>query len=193
MIEAVAKGVWLGFCIAAPVGPIGTLVLKQSIRWGHRAGLASGLGAALADLTFGLLATAGVRLATGYTRPLALFGGGFLLWLAWKSWQETPVENISVAEQETYLRNVATTFVLTLSNPITILSFAALITSAGITSPIQFVTGIFLGSMAWWVILSTAAEWFATFIALRPVLLNRLAAATLAVFGLWVIFQKVLR
>ena len=193
MIEAVAKGAWIGFCIAAPVGPIGTLVLKQSLKWGSRAGLASGLGAALADLCYGLLAVAGVRLAAAYARPVAIVGGCFLLWLAWKSWREAPVENAAAIEREGLVRSVATTFLLTISNPMTILSFAALVASAGTGAPAYFVVGVFLGSMLWWTILSTSSAWLSGFIDIRGAVLNRLAAVTLGGFGIWAIFARGLK
>jgi putative LysE/RhtB family amino acid efflux pump len=193
MVESITKGVLLGFCIAAPVGPIGTLVLKQSLRQGRVAGLASGLGAALADMSYGFLAAAGVRLAAGYARPIAILGGSFLLWLAWKSWREAPVENIAVTKSEDLSHSVATTFVLTLSNPMTILSFAAMIASTGVDAPIYFVAGVFLGSMLWWTLLSTAAAWLSAFVEVRGIVLNRIAAITLGAFGVWAIVGKGLR
>jgi putative LysE/RhtB family amino acid efflux pump len=193
VLESIAKGVWLGFCIAAPVGPIGTLVLKQSLQWGFRAGLVSGLGAALADLCYGLLAATGVRLAANYTRPIAVVGGCFLLWLAWKAWGEAPAADGAIPKRNGLFRNVATTFVLTLSNPMTILSFAALIASTGTEAPEWFVVGIFSGSMLWWVILSLGSAWLAGFIKLRGAVLNRVAALTLGAFGIWAIFGKGLR
>jgi putative LysE/RhtB family amino acid efflux pump len=193
VLSSIAKGVWLGFCIAAPVGPIGTLVLKQSLQWGFRAGLASGLGATLADLSYGFLAAAGVRLAAAYARPVAVLGGGFLLWLAWRSWRETPPQNVAVPEPRSLIRNVVTTFLLTLSNPMTILAFAAMIASTGADAPEWFVLGIFSGSMLWWIILSLTSAWLAAFLKLRGALLNRIAAVTLGAFGVWAIFAKGLK
>jgi|SRR5208283_1111814 len=193
MIGSIAKGVWLGFCIAAPVGPIGTLVLKQSLKWGYPAGLASGLGAALADMCYGFLAVAGVRLAAAYARPIAVLGGCFLLWLAWKSWWEASVEGVVVIQKDNLIRNVATTFLLTLSNPITILSFAAMIAGVGTGAATHFVLGVFLGSMLWWSILSTTTAWMTAFFKLRGAVLNRVAAVTLAAFGIWAICAKGLR
>jgi len=193
MIASMAKGIWLGFCIAAPVGPIGTLVLKQSLRRGYRAGLASGLGAALADMCYGFLAVAGVRLAAAYARPIAVLGGFFLLWLAWKSWREAPAEGVAVIQRDGPLRNVPTTFLLTLSNPMTILSFAAMVAGVGTGAAAYFVLGVFLGSMLWWTILSTTSAWITAFIKLRGVVLNRVAAVTLATFGIWAIWAKGLK
>ena len=94
MIEPMLKGVWLGFCVAAPVGPIGSLVLKLSLERGRWAGLAAGLGAALADLLYGFLAVAGIRLAMQYERLSAIVGGAFLLYLAWRSWGRPPPQTL---------------------------------------------------------------------------------------------------
>ena len=184
------KGMWLGFCIAAPVGPIGVLVLKESLKRGSWAGLASGFGAALADLTYGGLAVAGVRMFVGYDRFIALAGGSLLLWLAWKSWHEKPAAETALIARGRWHGSTTTTFVLTLSNPMTILLFAALVASAGADAPAWFVSGVFLGSMLWWTILSIAACRLRTVLDIRAVLLSRLAALTLAAFGIWTISAK---
>jgi putative LysE/RhtB family amino acid efflux pump len=144
-------------------------------------------------MCYGFLAVAGVRLAAAYARPIALLGGCFLLWLAWKSWRETPVEGVAVKERDGITRNVATTFVLTLSNPMTILSFAALIAGTGTSAAAYFVLGVFFGSMLWWTILSTTSAWIAAHMKLRGVVLNRLAAVTLGAFGIWTIWAKGLK
>jgi threonine/homoserine/homoserine lactone efflux protein len=189
MIMAILRGAWLGFCIAAPVGPIGVMVLTQTLQWGRRAGLASGLGAALADFTYGFLAIAGVRLAGGHARMVATTGGLVLLCLAWKSWRQPPAGN-AFPLQRSRFGPTAATFLLTMSNPITILLFGGLIASAGTDAPAHFVVGIFLGSMIWWTILSLTAAWLRRWIAIRGVVLNRLAALTLACFGLWAIWSR---
>jgi len=192
-MASAAAGAWLGFCIAAPVGPIGTLVLKQSLRSGFRAGLVSGLGAALADLCYGALAATGVRMASGYGRPIALAGGMVLLWLAWRTWYESPREESAAGATDRRLIRIGTTFLLTISNPMTILSFAAMISAVSPGDPAQFVAGVFLGSMAWWAILSAFSSWIGKRIALHPLLLNRLAAVTLGCFGVWGVVVKGLR
>jgi threonine/homoserine/homoserine lactone efflux protein len=181
MLHALLQGGWLGFSIAAPVGPIGVLVLRQSLGGGWRAGVASGLGAALADLIYGALAAAGVRAFAGQGRAVALAGGAILLVLAWRSWRERPAQKPAGAG------GVFATFLLTLSNPMTILSFAAMVASVGAAAPGWFVAGVFLGSMAWWVLLSLTASRFAGALAHRGALLNRVAAVTLAAFGVWAI------
>jgi putative LysE/RhtB family amino acid efflux pump len=193
MIQSVLKGAWLGLCIAAPIGPIGMLVLKESLKRGPRAGLACGFGAALADLTYGSLAVAGVRILNGYDRLSAVFGGSFLLWLAWKSWREKPAIDAPGVKGSSLLNGTLTTFVLTISNPMTILLFAALLAATRPGAPGWFVTGVFLGSMLWWTMLSTAAGSVRSLIDIRPVVLSRLAALTLAAFGTWAILVKGLK
>jgi putative LysE/RhtB family amino acid efflux pump len=192
MLDSIAKGLWLGFCIAAPVGPIGTLVLKRSLTRGFRAGLACGLGTALADLCYGVLAATGIHFAAACARPLAIAGGLLLLWLAWRSWHEAPPTD-GLNPPESVPRGTATTFLLTLSNPMTILSFAALIASTGGSSPGWFVLGVFSGSMLWWVTLSATASSLAPYLVHCGVLLNRIAAITLAAFGLFTLYTRALR
>jgi len=188
-----AEGAWLGFCIAAPVGPIGTLVLKQSLQSGFRAGIVSGLGAALADLSYGLLAAAGIRMAAGYARPIAVGGGMILIWLAWKTWHEASPRDVTVAQSQGPWRRIGATFLLTISNPMTILSFAAMISAASPADPPRFVIGIFLGSMLWWTVLSALSSTIARHVEIRSSMLNRVAAITLAGFGVWGVLVKGLR
>lgn len=188
MVLSLAKGAWLGFCIAAPVGPIGILVLKQALQWGRWSGLASGLGAALADLIYGCLAIGGVRLMAGYGREVRIAGGVVLLALAWRLWMEKPAAETAPNNARGSWRGVATTFGLTLANPMTILSFTAMIAGTAPDSPVYFVGGVFLGSMLWWTILCLTAGWLKKWLTLRGALLNRLSALTLGSFGVWAIW-----
>ncbi|MEN6534413.1 MAG: LysE family transporter [Bryobacteraceae bacterium] len=190
MTASVLRGAWLGFCIAAPIGPIGVLVMKQAIQRGPGAGLASGFGAALADLIYGFLAAGGVRLAAGYGRVVGATGGAILLCIAYRLWNEPPSRDTVSGGGTSRLGGTFTTFFLTLSNPMTILSFAAMVASAGTDAPLQFVTGVFLGSLLWWAILSLTAVWLRVWIEFRGAILNRLSAVTIACFGLWAIWTK---
>ncbi|MBI4891637.1 MAG: LysE family transporter [Acidobacteria bacterium] len=171
------NGAVLGFSIAAPVGPIGLLVIRQSLSRGARAGLRCGLGAALADLCYGALAAGGVTLLAQWQQPAALCGGLLLCWLAWKAWR-------AEAAQPAGGSGFTATFLLTLSNPMTILAFAALVAGAGAASPGWFMAGVFSGSLAWWLVLSsTASALRGRFPAASMVWLNRASAAVLFAFG----------
>src|SRR3954452_20421287 len=80
------RGLAVGFTIAAAVGPISVLTIRRTIAHGRAYGLASGLGVALADASYGGIAAFGLTAVTavlvGARSILALVGGAFLLWLA---------------------------------------------------------------------------------------------------------------
>lgn len=188
----------IGFAIAAPVGPIGLLVIQRTLQHGRLAGLATGLGAALADAVYGAIGAFGVAALIGALQaarvPLALFGGAFLWWLAWRTWSVTP----AAAPGATGARSdspqlagaLAGTFALTLSNPATILSFVAIFGAmagrGAVASPVWMVLGVLLGSALWWLVLSTVMG------AVRHRLhdstrrlISRASALALAAFAAW--------
>lgn len=200
MIDAALGPVWLqaaaiGLSIAAPVGPIGLLTIQRSLNQGAAAGLATGLGAAVADALYGAVGAFGVSALiaalTGARVPLALAGGAFLLWLAWRSWHAPPADRAaSAAGGADLLRCFAGTFVLTLSNPATILSFIAVFGAmAGrlpTGAPWTMVSGVLAGSALWWLALSQAvARSRARFDARWRRRVNRASALLLAGFALW--------
>lgn len=184
----------IGFSIAAPVGPIGLLTIQRTLAQGVPAGLATGLGAAAADAVYGALGAYGVtaliQALTAARLPLALAGGAFLLWLAWQSWRAPVAERAAAAGGGDLLRSFAGTFVLTLSNPATILSFIAVFGSlAGrvqVSAPGLMVAGVFVGSALWWLLLCGVVgrlrERFDTRWRRR---VNQASALLLAAFALW--------
>jgi len=84
-IAFLLKGVLVGIVIAVPVGPVGVLCLRRTIFQGRLLGLLSGLGAATADLFFGVVAGFGLTVIQEwllqYEDWLRLGGGLFLLWI----------------------------------------------------------------------------------------------------------------
>lgn len=184
-MDALLRGLILGFSIAAPVGPIGLLVIRRSLTAGAGPGFISGLGAATADLCFGALAAFGLTLLARWQQPAALLGGLLLCWLAWKTLR-------SQAGEEAQGSGFFSTFLLTLSSPMTILSFAAMVAGVGATAPGWFIAGVFLGSLAWWAILSSGAALFRHRITpMAFIWINRTAAAILFVFGITVLSRAV--
>ena len=164
------RGFVLGFAIAAAIGPVSLLVIQRTIAHGHRIGLVSGFGVATADATYGAIAAFGVTALTGVLvgerRAIGLVGGVFLLWLAWRTGRARPVpategQPLQLGPRTAYL----SLLVLTLANPMTILSFAALFAGLSVTGKdavgSAFVTvGVFTGSGAWWVLLTSAVAAF---------------------------------
>ncbi|WP_367339189.1 LysE family translocator [Aminivibrio sp.] len=155
------RGFVLGFSIAAPVGPIGILCIQRTLSGGFSSGLASGLGAATADSLYGLAAALGLSALSSFflnwAVPLRTGGGFFLLFLGARAILSRPAhtaaQSISSRTEGIFASSVSA-FFLTLSNPMTILSFSAIFTSLGpVFSPVLLVAGVFLGSAAWWLTL----------------------------------------
>jgi threonine/homoserine/homoserine lactone efflux protein len=160
----------LGFAIAAAIGPVSLLVIQRTTAYGYRIGLVSGLGVATADATYGAIAAFGLTALTGVLfderRALGLVGGVFLLWLAWRTGRArlvpaTDEHPLRPGPRSAYLSLLA----LTLANPMTILSFAALFASLSVTGRdavgSAFVTaGVFAGSGTWWVLLTSVVAAF---------------------------------
>jgi len=160
-----ARGLILGFTIAAAVGPISLLVIRRTLAEGRVVGLVSGLGVATADGTYGAIAAFGLGAITdllvGGQRILGLVGGVFLLWLAWQTARAEPTEPAATPERRGGLPGAyLSTLGLTLTNPMTILSFAALFAGLGIApgdvaGAASLTLGVFLGSAGWWVVLTS--------------------------------------
>jgi threonine/homoserine/homoserine lactone efflux protein len=159
------RGFVLGFTIAAAVGPISLLVIRRTLAEGRLYGLVSGLGVATADATYGAIAAFGLSAITealvNARQVLGLVGGVFLLWLAWQTVRSAPTEAATVtARRGGYAGAYLSILGLTMANPMTILSFAALFAGLGVTSGATgdaalVVLGVLLGSTAWWVVLTT--------------------------------------
>jgi threonine/homoserine/homoserine lactone efflux protein len=162
------KGMLIGFSIAAPVGPIGILCIRRTLAYGRLSGLLSGLGAATADGFYGLVSAGGLTVISafliGHQAWLRLVGGIFLCCLGIKTFLTRPaalIENQAEAKALSRLKDYSSTLLLTLTNPLTILSFAAVFGGVGLGSTpgdfapaVSLVGGVFLGSAAWWMLLS---------------------------------------
>jgi threonine/homoserine/homoserine lactone efflux protein len=194
-IDFLIKGVVLGFSIAAPVGPIGLLCIRRSLAEGALTGFASGLGAATADAVYGALAGFGVRIITdalvGWQDAFRLVGGLVLLWLAWSTARARPAERAAdAAPSRGLLGAYGSTLALTLTNPATILSFAAVFGGLGMAegdtgAALALVGGVFTGSALWWLGLSSGVSRLRG--RLTPaamVWINRGSGAVLGAFGL---------
>ncbi len=161
------KSMLIGLSIAAPVGPIGLLCIQRTLDNGPRVGLATGLGAAVADAVYGAIGAFGVTvlitLLTDARSLLASGGALFLLWLAWSAWHSAEPKQAAVTKGGVKgWHAFVGTFLLTMSNPATILSFIAVFSSlaGGMSSasPGWMIAGVFLGSAAWWFVLVGMVE-----------------------------------
>nr|WP_255518310.1 LysE family transporter [Haloferax sp. CBA1150] len=180
--------------MAAPVGPIGILCIQRTLSRGRRAGFVSGLGAATADGVYGLLAGLGLTAISSFLvsfQTVIRVGGGlFLLYLGIKTFTALPATTAAEASESGLLSDYASTFVLTLTNPVTILAFVGIFAGVGVglsgnyLDTVTLVGGVVLGSAAWWFVLSTGVSLFRDRVTedlLRRV--NQLAGGILVGFG----------
>ena len=197
------QGLVVGFSIAAPVGPIGLLCIQRSLAKGRVSGLVSGLGAATADGFYGSIAGFGVTFVSTFLVAeqawIRLVGGAFLLYLGARILRSGPRGSAAAARSQGLIGDYVSTFALTLSNPLTIVSFAAVFaglglagTSGNYTAAVTLVAGVFSGSALWWVILSTGVGSFRGRLESRGMKwLNRVAGAVIVAFGLIALFSLI--
>lgn len=194
------RGIVLGFSIAAPVGPIGILCIRRTLASGPRSGFVSGLGAATADAVYGGVAAFGLTaissLLIGQQQWLRLIGGLFLCVIGIQAVRAQPgAEPSAVGTRGGRLAgDYLSTLGLTLTNPTTILSFVAIFAGVGWVTEGQdqrdfgsaawLVAGVFSGSTAWWLILSTGVSLVRGRFNTRALRwTNRLAGGIIALFG----------
>jgi threonine/homoserine/homoserine lactone efflux protein len=189
------KGLAIGFAIAAPVGPIGVLCVRRSVEGGPRLGLATGAGAAVADAAYGAVAAFGLTAVSSFLVGgrfwLQLLGGLFLLHLGLASFRAKSGPTAESPAVIGLLPAFASTVLLTLANPATILSFVAIFAGFGLGgAPGYFpaaamVAGVFTGSLAWWLILSQGVGFFHARLSsgwTRGI--NRVSGCVLVLFGI---------
>lgn len=192
------KSLLLGLAVAAPLGPIGALCINRTLERGFAAGVAGGFGTAIADAVYAALAALGFAAFAGFLAqidmPLRIVGGGFMLWLGWKGLTPPPPRPAAQVSARDLVGTLIATFVLTLTNPMTILSFAALFAglglaaSGGTAAAAQVVAGVFLGSMLWWCLLSGGIALLRHRLPAGFALwVSRLSGLVLIGFGLWAI------
>ncbi len=192
------RGVAIGLAVAIPVGPIALLCMRRTLEGGFSVGFATGLGAALADLfyagtaAFGIAAVEAVLLV--YRTPLSFIGGIFLLALAARTAlsKTITIREVNLKTGGT-LNAVVGGFVLTASNPLTVLGFVAIfagfgagrgLTDAG--RSVSLVLGVFVGSTLWWMALTGVIARIRHFFEPRTLhALNLAAAVVIAAFGVY--------
>jgi threonine/homoserine/homoserine lactone efflux protein len=194
--EFFIRGLVIGFSIAAPVGPIGVLCIRRTLAHGRAAGLVSGLGAATADAIYGCVAAFGL---TAISSPLIsqqpslrLTGGLFLCYLGGKTCFARSAETAATAKANDLSNAYASTFFLTLTNPLTIISFAAVFAGLGLGnratnyfSARLLVAGVFFGSALWWLLLIGGVGFFREKLGPRCLQwVNRVSGVIIFGFGL---------
>lgn len=200
------KGLLLGFSIAAPVGPIGVLCIQRTLNKGRLSGFISGLGAATADAIYGCIAGFGLTLLSNFLVKqqgyIKIIGGLFLIYLGIKILLSKPAEKAADTRGSSGIfGDYSSTLGLTLTNPMTIISFSAMFAGLGIvntsgeyTSAVSLVAGVFIGSALWWLTLSNLINLFRKIIANKALIwINRFSGVVVIVFGAIAIISRLMK
>lgn len=197
----ILKGIVLGFSIAAPVGPIGILCIRRTLQFGRFSGLFSGLGAAVADTVYGIIAAFGMAAISNFLIKwqsyLHVIGGIILVYMGVKTFFNKPPKRLQTVTHKTLAGDFVSTFLLTITNPMTILSYVAIFASLGIsnqTSNINaagLVGGVFIGSALWWLLLSEGVTLFRKKVSQNVMQwINRSAGIIIIGFGIAALLGK---
>ena len=195
------RGAVLGLAVAAPVGPIGVLCIRRSLAEGRTVGFVVGLGAATADAVYGAVAGLGLTIVSSFLVDqrvwLRLVGGVFLCYLGLRTLAARPAEKAAGGGRGGGLVGAyASAFFLTLTNPTTILSFAAVFAAVSVETEaltvVPLVAGVFLGSASWWLLLSTGVSLFRDKVGPRGMrAVNVVSGAAILAFGLVAVWAGV--
>jgi threonine/homoserine/homoserine lactone efflux protein len=189
------KGIIIGLTIAVPVGPVGILCISRTLAYGRASGLVSGLGAATADGMYGCLAGFGLayvaNLLVGHQDWIRLIGGLFLIGLGVRTFCARVSLETASNGHDGLVRDFVSTFFLTLTNPLTILLFAAVFAGLGIHTTRGdygavgvLILGVFCGSALWWLTLSWAVSFLRERMNLdRLRIAGKIAGIVIAAFG----------
>ncbi len=196
LVALYARTFVIGIAVAAPVGAMGVLCIQRTLARGWAGGLATGAGIATADGTYAALAAFGVAAVSAtlvaFQSPLRIAGGLVLVWLGVRAIVALPQHEAAAEKAAACTPGAlyASAVGLTLTNPMTIMAFAAVFASAGlgaldgVRSALVATLGVASGSLAWWLALSTAVSAVRHTVSDRAmVVVNRVSGGAIAVFG----------
>ena len=154
--------------MALPAGPLAILVLKRSLTKGYKEGLATALGVALADGFYALVTALGLTAVSGFVlnkKEYFFMGGGFLLiLLGIRTLKKPPILETEHTNKRGFIPTLLQTMLITLTNPMTLLMFIAAFAAVGfegheesISQALLICSGVFLGSMSWFGIISISS------------------------------------
>ncbi|GCE15758.1 LysE family translocator [Tengunoibacter tsumagoiensis] len=195
-IGFLVRGLLIGLSVAAVVGPMSILCIQRTLHKGFRYGLVSGLGIATADGLYGCIAGFGLTMIASFLVHqqiwIRIIGGLFLIYLGGKTLFIRPADHAATTTRaSSWINAYLSTFLLTLTNPLTILSFAAIFAGLGVGSgkstavtALLVVAGVFLGSTLWWLLLTLCIHLVrGRFTPQWMLWINRISGLIISLFG----------
>jgi threonine/homoserine/homoserine lactone efflux protein len=188
-----------------PVGPIGILCIRHSLLRGMSYGFMCGLGAACADAVYGAIAGFGVtavsHVMSAYRIWFQIFGALFLVYIGIKTFRAHAQEDYTAQGKASYLAIFLTTFLLTLTNPMTIIAFAGIyaalgigVDDGGVAAALMVTFGVFLGSALWWFLLSGVSAMLGRRLQLKTAsMFNKISGVIIIGFGALTFLTTIVR
>lgn len=189
------QGLAIGFLLAAPIGPAGILCIRQTLSFGNRSGMFIGLSAASADIVYAIVAAFGVAAISEFVaveqRWLRLASGIFLLAVGFYTFRSGPGSTEPRKGPLAHAGLFASTFAITITNPLTLFAYAAVFSGFGVAKPadgywpvLLLIAGVYGGSLLWF----SSLVMFARFLSKKGTdrglaMANKIAGALLMVFG----------
>ncbi len=193
----ILKGIIVGISTSAPLGPLGILCIQRTINKGILSGLISGLGAAVADIIYAGIAGFGISIIADFLKEyqliIRILGGIILLIVGVMIFRSNPIKQVrqQKAQKRNYISDFISSFIITFTNPITIVVFGAVFASLGLDevstlNPIVLtLIGVFSGALLWWLSLTIFVNIFRNKIRLRNLWwINKITGILVSVFGL---------
>jgi threonine/homoserine/homoserine lactone efflux protein len=173
LVTVLLKGVVIGFSLAAPIGPVGMMCIRRTLTHGHLRGFVSGLGAAVADSVYAIIAAFGITLISNFIIAeeywIRLVGGVLLILLGLRTILVHPIETSSKNSVNGHASAFVSMFFLTFTNPMTLFAFAVVFAGMGAGSTVGegntltaslLVAGVFLGSALWFLLITSAVHFY---------------------------------
>jgi len=193
----IVKGIVLGLIVSVPLGPVGALCIRHTINKGFKSGLLAGLGAAMADLVYALIAGFGISVVIEWLIKVRSWiqaaGSIVFMFMAWKVFFTNPAIQIrrNRHRKNDPMEDFMTTFLLTFSNPTPVFVFMAAFTGFVLREKVNYndiilsIAGVFIGCLGWWVVLVSIVNMFRSRIRLRHLLwVNKITGVVVFVFAL---------
>lgn len=204
------KGIVAGFAVAAPVRPVAVLCIHRTIVHGPMSGFATGMGAALADMIYGVVAAFGIGFVTDLLSEnqmgFRLVGGTVLIFMAVRMTRARQPEQTSrdtgsrvAGRVGSRVGDFFSALIITGTNPITLIAFGVVFGAIGVATAgenrdwaVALIAGVLIGATAWWFTLAGLTALFSRFVGSFPILwVNRVSAIIVMACGIIVLIGAV--
>ena len=131
MLVIILKGIGIGICASAPMGPVGILTVQRTQKKGRWFGFVTGVGASASDFIYAIFTGFGMSFVMDFINNpvykfyLQIIGGFMLLGFGAYSFFNNPLKNAhtSSGSKGSLWHNALTGFLVTFSNPLIIMLF----------------------------------------------------------------------